>query len=137
MVTINLRDFYPWYTHDEFVEVNEEVAAELIADKRKEKTHKRKKRRNKVYSLNVEDGTEEQASIANHNNNPESILSRMDVHCRLCCAINSLPEIQGQRINAYFLLSKSIQEIAYTEGVSESSVKESIERGIKAIKKVF
>jgi len=115
MVTINLRDFYPWYTQDEFVEVTEEVAAELIADKRKEKTHKRKKRRNKVYSLNVEDGTEERASVVNHNNNPESILSRMDLHCRLCCAINSLPKTQGCRINAHFLLRKSIQEIAYAE----------------------
>ncbi len=34
MVTINLRDFYPWYTHDEFVEVLDEVADELLADKR-------------------------------------------------------------------------------------------------------
>ena len=34
--TINLREFYPWYTHDEFVEVSDEVAAELRADKRYE-----------------------------------------------------------------------------------------------------
>jgi len=36
-IIINLRDFYQWYTHDEFIDVTDEVAAELIADKRYEK----------------------------------------------------------------------------------------------------
>ena len=49
--TINLRDYYYWYTQDEFVEVSDEVAAELQADRRYEKTHERISRRNKVYSL--------------------------------------------------------------------------------------
>lgn len=31
--------------------------------------------------------------------------------CRLCCAINSLPETQGRRVEAHFLLGKSIKEI--------------------------
>ena len=26
MTTINLKDFYPWYTHDEYIEVSEEQA---------------------------------------------------------------------------------------------------------------
>ena len=46
--TINLRDYYPWYTHDEFVEVSDEVATELRADWRYEKNHERSMRRNKV-----------------------------------------------------------------------------------------
>ena len=29
MTTINLKDFYAWYTHDEYIEVSDEVAAEL------------------------------------------------------------------------------------------------------------
>lgn len=33
MTTINLKDFYAWYTHDEYIEVSDEVAAELKADK--------------------------------------------------------------------------------------------------------
>jgi len=51
--------------------------------------------------------------------------------------LNSLPEIQGRRVEARYLLGKSIQEIATAEGVSESSVKESIDRGLKAMKKYF
>ena len=34
MTTINLKDFYPWYTHDEYIEVSEEVAEELHTSKR-------------------------------------------------------------------------------------------------------
>ena len=31
MATINLRDFYPWYQHNEFVDVPDVIAAELMA----------------------------------------------------------------------------------------------------------
>lgn len=27
MTTINLKDFYSWHTHDEYIEVSDEVAA--------------------------------------------------------------------------------------------------------------
>ena len=47
--TINLRDFYAWYTHDELVEVSDEIAAELFSDKRYHKTHERTLRRNNIF----------------------------------------------------------------------------------------
>ena len=31
MTTINLKNFYPWYTHDEYIEVSEKVTVELSA----------------------------------------------------------------------------------------------------------
>ena len=34
MTTINLRELYPWYTEDAFIEVSDEVAAFLEEDKR-------------------------------------------------------------------------------------------------------
>ena len=34
MPTINLKDHYPWYTEDTFIEVSDEVAAFLEEDKR-------------------------------------------------------------------------------------------------------
>ena len=137
MTTINLKNYYPWYTQDEFVEVSDEVAAELRSDKRYEKTHEQRMRRNMAfYSLDMNDGIEASA-LDCHSDNPEAIFAMMDNHCRLCKALNTLPETQGRRVDARYLQGKSIQEIAKAEGVSESSVKESIDRGLKAMKKVF
>ena len=137
MTIINLKNFYSWYEQGEITEVSNEVAAELFADKRYEKSHEQRVRRNMAfYSLNVGDGIETSA-IACHSDNPEVIFTIMDNHCHLCRALNSLPEIQGRRVEARYLTGKSIQEIAKAEGVSESSVKESITRGIKSMRKVF
>jgi len=136
MATINLRDFYPWYTHDEFMEVSDEIAAELSADKRYHKAHDRRMRRNKAYSLDI-DADMETAAIACHTDNPEAISEMMERHCRLCRALNSLPEIQGRRVEAHYLLGKSTREIAEAEGVSESAVNQSIDRGLRAMKKYF
>ena len=62
MATINLRDFYPWYTHDEFVEVPDIIAEELFADRRYQKSHRQRIKRNKAYySLDAGDGIENSA----------------------------------------------------------------------------
>jgi len=136
MATINLKDFYPWYTCDEFVEVPDVIAAELFADRRYQKTQERIQRRYKVLSLNTEDGTEASA-VGLSNDNPEEVLEMMERHCRLCCALNALPDIQGRRIEARYLRGKSIREIAKAEGVKVCAVRESINRGLKAMKKSF
>jgi len=136
MAIINLRNFYPWYVHDEFVEVSDEVAAELFADKRYEKNHKRSVRRNKVYSLDAEDGTEEMASYCS-SDSPETITEVMERYCRLCHALNSLPETQGRRVDAHYIIGISVKKIAEAEGVGERNVRKSISRGLDAMKKVF
>ena len=133
MTTINMRNFYPWYKQDEFVEVPDEIAAEMFADKRYQQTHERTIRRNKVYSLDAEDGTEA-AATACCGDTPEAVFDMMERHCGLCRALNALPEIQGRRVEAHFLLGKSRKEIADAEGVCESSVNESIDRGLRTMK---
>jgi RNA polymerase sigma-70 factor (ECF subfamily) len=133
MATINLRDFYPWYTQDEFVEVSDEVAAELCADKRYHKTHERRMRYNKTYLFDAETETDA-AAIAHTTDNPEALVLRIEQHCRLCRALNTLPEMQGRRVEAHFLFGKSRKEIAEAEGVSESAVNQSIDRGLRAMK---
>ena len=134
MATINLRDFYPFYTHDEFVEVPDVIAAELIADRRYERAYTRRVTYNKAqYSLDAEDGIEASA-IACYDDSPERIFDLMERHCRLCRALNSLPEIQGRRIEAHYLLGMSQRQIAEAEGVSLNSVSISIRRGLQAMK---
>ena len=59
MTTINLKDFYPWYPHDEYIEVSEEVADELRASRLYEAAYQRRIVRNKAqYSLDCDDGIE-------------------------------------------------------------------------------
>ena len=48
MTTINLKEFFYWYKADEYIEVTDEVAEELRADKRYEVTHHRRMKRNKA-----------------------------------------------------------------------------------------
>ncbi len=54
---------------------------------------------------------------------------------RLWNALNSLPETQGRRVDAYFILGKTYREIAQAEGVDKSAVRRSVLSGIKTMKK--
>ena len=136
MTTINLKDFYAWYTHDEYIEVSDEVAAELKADKLYEAAYQRRMTRNKAqYSLDCDDGIEYSACL--HEPTPQELLERMETFLRLWNALNSLPEIQGRRIDAHIILGKSIKEIAEAEGVHEESIRQSIKRGLERMKKTF
>jgi RNA polymerase sigma-70 factor (ECF subfamily) len=136
MTTINLRDYYYWYTKDEFIDVPNDIAEELAADKRYEKTHQRKMRLYKVRSLDAEDGTENAAAI-HSTDNPEAIFQKKEQFCSLCCALNSLPETKGRRIEAHYLLGMSQQEIVEAEGVTKVTVSNSIERGLENMRKNY
>ena len=135
MKTINLRDYYPFYTQDEFVEVSEEIVEILDEAERLERNYIRRTYYNKAhYSLDVEDGIEAEA-ITCYNDMPERIFDLMERHCRLCRALNSLPDTQGRRIEAYYILGMSQREIAKAEGVNERNVRLSIKKGLAAMKK--
>ena len=134
MTTINLKDFYAWYTHDEYIEVSDEVAAELKADKLYEAAHQRRTTRNKAqYSLNCDDGIEYSACL--HEPTPQELLERMELFIRLWNALNSLPEVQGRRVDACVILGKTYSEVAEAEGVDESAVRRAVERGLENMKK--
>ena len=134
MTTINLKDYYPWYLTNEYIEVPDEVAAELRDGKLAEAAHAERVRYNKAYySLDCDDGIEYSACV--HEPSPQELLERMDRFCHLWNALNSLPEIQGRRVDACVILGKSYCEVAKAEGVNESAVRRSVERGLKQMKK--
>ena len=134
MTTINLREFYPWYIKDEFIEVTEEVAEELWAGKRSEAAHQRRVTRNRAqYSLDCDDGIEYSACL--HEPTPQELLDRAELFYHLWNALNTLPEIQGRRVDAHIILGMSYREIARAEGVNWSSVRESIRGGLAAMRK--
>ena len=107
MATINLRKFYPFYNEDYFIEVSDEIAAELEKAERLERNYIRRHFYNKAhYSLDADDGIET-AAIYCCEMSPWAVVEMMDRHCRLCQALNSLPEIQGRRIEAHYIFGKS------------------------------
>ena len=134
MTTINLKEFYPWYTHDEYIEVSEEVAEEPHTSKRREAAHAERVRYNKAFcSLDCDDGIA--YSVCLHEPTPQELLDRVDLFVRLWNALNSLPEIQGRRVDAHLILGKSFRRIAREEGVSKSAVRDSVYCGLESMKK--
>lgn len=134
MTTINLRDYYPWYTQDEYIEVSDEVAAELRSDKLYEAAHQRKVIRNRAqYSLDLDDGIECSACLSEPT--PQQLLERKETFIALCHALNSLSEVQGRRVEACVIIGKSYREVALEEAVSKTSVQESVERGLENMRK--
>ena len=134
MTTINLKDFYYWYTQDQFIEVTEEVAEALRASVRYEAAYQRRLTRHKAqYSLDCEDGIEYSACL--HEPTPQELLERMELFIRLWNALNSLPEIQGRRVDAHLILGKSYRQIAREQGVDKSAVRHSVKSGKAAMRK--
>ncbi|MDY4487856.1 MAG: sigma-70 family RNA polymerase sigma factor [Candidatus Limivicinus sp.] len=134
MTTINLRDYYPWYIEDQYIEVSDEVAAELRADKLYEAAYQRRIVRNKAqYSLDCDDGIEYSACLSNPT--PQELLERMERFCALWNALNTLPEIQGRRLDACIIEGKSYREVTEAEGVHKSSVQESVRSGLENMRK--
>ena len=134
MTTINLKDYYPWYLTNEYIEVPDEVAAELRAGKLAEAAHAERVRYNKAYySLDCDDGIEYSACV--HEPSPQELLERMERFCDLWNALNTLPETQGLRIDACIIEGKSMTEVAEADGVSVAAVHKSIQQGLKSMKK--
>ena len=132
MIRINLRDYYPHYRTDCFIEVDEAVAEVLKELDCKEASYQRYVRRYKAYySLDVDNGIHRSILLAVAA--PEEIYEQEWMTEELYKAIDSLPKKQAARICAHFLLGLAKSEIARVEGVHESSVRESIRRGLERL----
>ena len=134
MTTINLKDFYYWYTQDQFIKVSDEVAEVFMSDARHEMAYQRRLSRHKAqYSLDCDDGIEYSACL--HEPSPQELLERKERFCLLWNALNSLPEVQGRRVDAYLILGKTYRQIAREEGVDKCAVRRSVKSGIRHMKK--
>jgi RNA polymerase sigma-70 factor (ECF subfamily) len=134
MKRINLRDYYPSYTSDFFLEVADEIALSLKRFELDEKAYRLRTYRHKAhYSLDRNDGIEYSAVFLSLS--PEEIYERKATNQEIYAAINSLSDKQAKRIYAHFFLGMSKAAIAKTEGVRESTIWESIERSLRNIEK--
>lgn len=134
MTIINLRDFYPFYITDSFIEVPDEVAAAMADFDRKEAAYRLRTYRHKAYySLDREDGIEHSALFVALS--PCELYERKVTMQELHAAIASLPDKQAKRIYAHFILGMSKTDIARAEGVNEKVVRLAIERGLRNMEK--
>ena len=133
MKTINLRDYYPFYHNDLFIEVSDEVAAALQEAERQERNYLRRVVYNKAfYSLDAGDGIE--AEVLNLPEQPDEALERMELERLLKEALAQLTPAQRRRVLAHFVEGRSQLEIAASEGVVKSTVSEAISRGRKKLR---
>ena len=134
MTTINLRDYYPFYQSDLFIEVADEIAELFKQFERKEHADFERRRVHKAYySLDAGDGIERDVIFLVLS--PQEIYERKLSYQELYAAINSLPEKQAKRIYAHFFLDMSKAQIARTEGVNKSQITRSIEQALKNIER--
>lgn len=134
MAKINLRDYYPFYNSDFFVEIPDEIRDALLEEERLEKNYIRRRFYNKAYfSLDADDGIEKDILFVSLS--PCEIYERKITAEQLQSAIASLPDKQGKRIYAHYILGISKLDIARAEGVNESAVRDSIDRGLKNMEK--
>ena len=134
MKKINLRDLYPFYKSDFFIEITDEIA-DLIKqiDREEHARYERVRLYKAYYSLDAEDGVEKDIIFLALS--PEEIYERKLSKQELYAAINSLPEKQAKRIYALFFLGMSKAEIARIEGINKSTITRSIEKALKGIEK--
>lgn len=85
------------------------------------------------YSLDCDDGIEYSACV--HEPSPQELLDRKEMFYLLWNALNSLPEVQGRRVDAYLILGKTYRQIAREEGVDKCAVRRSVKSGITHMKK--
>lgn len=134
MTRINLREFYPWYIKDEFIEVSDEVAEELRASRRAEAAHQRRATRHRAqYSLDCEDGIEYTACL--NDPTPQELLDRAELFYHLWNALNTLPELQGRRVDACIICGMSYRAVARAEGVDKAAVRLAVKRGLENMRK--
>ena len=125
MAKINMRDYYPFYQDDEYVEVSDELAAEMAQWERTERSQKRKKYRYRAnYSLDWGNG------IGRHVIFRSEYYEKVITHEQLRTALATLPEKQRQRIYAHFVLGFSKAQIARAESVDHRAISLSIQKGL-------
>lgn len=135
MKEINLREYYPFYNMDVYLEVSDEIAGQLDRFKLDEEAHRVRVLRAKAYfSLDRGDGIEKDA-LQKPPQPLELILKAEQVAQHLDAALRALSDCQRRRLLAFYLDGESKAKIAKRENVNESAVRKSIRAGLTALKK--
>ncbi len=135
MVTINLKEYYPeHYSEDTYVEVSADVAEFMEEERRKAESLRRKTYRYQAqYSLDAEDGIEEETILRAF----KEAEAHEKLRVQLEMSMQSLTEVQYRRMKMRFEQGMKFAEIAKAEGVAVKAVEDSIRGALAKIKKYF
>ena len=133
MTTIKLNNYYPHLTERITMEVSDEIAVTLSIGGRLCDSYKRRKRDHDECSLDGTPGFE--ADVTYPPLTPEEIMELAEDHAALYAALDRLPPVQARRVYARFILGRSVGQIAKAEGVEERNVRETINKGLRRLKK--
>ena len=143
MKTINLRWMYPYYRHDEFVDVTDEVWAAMYQAQREMENYERRKVYHRAYySLDAYSWTENYA--LEHGGSPEEILLEREERAAYLRLLAALPEAlahatptQARRVRAYYIAGINQPKIARMEGVHSSKISIAIRRGLRNMRRCY
>ena len=139
MTKINLKDLYPeLYPKDTYLYIKNKISAREILSvfevfRKEDHAFNERRRANKAYYLYEEDFTE--TIMQNQNPSLEEMYERVELEQALYSALKQLSPVQFRRVYAFFFLGYSKSKIACLEGVDRSSVRQSIDRALKQIRK--
>lgn len=134
MKIINLREMYPSYPSDLWIEVSDEIAQTIKCFDLLESAFKLRTYRHKAYySLDRNDGIEKDILFVSLS--PQELYEREMTRQELYAAMFRLPEKQAKRIYAHYFLGMSKAAIAKVERVDERAVRKSIQRGLMQMEK--
>ena len=135
MTTIKLNNYYPHLTERITMEVSDEIAVTLSIGGRLCDSYKRRKREHGECSLDGTPGFE--ADVTYPPMTPEEIMEQAEDQAALYAALDRLPPVQARRVYARFILGRSVGQIARAENVEERNVRETINKGLRGLKKYF
>ena len=117
------------------MEVSDEIAVTLSIGGRLCDSYKRRKREHGECSLDGTPGFE--ADVTYPPMTPEEIMEQAEDQAALYAALDRLPPVQARRVYARFILGRSVGQIARAENVEERNVRETINKGLRGLKKYF
>ena len=136
MAKVNLKDLYPHYRVDIFIEIPDDVLEVIKEHERQDETSKRYTRRfNANYSLDVENPRKLESDVLDKPMMPDEAYEKKIMQSFLYQAIAQLSDKQASRLFSHFFLGQSYLVIARAEGVHESSIRSSVEQGLRKLRK--
>lgn len=136
MKRINLKDYYDHISINTYIDIPDEVYDIFETYRKAEQAYQSKLHYHKAYySLDRDDGIEHRALFVSLS--PDEIYERKLTSDQLHAAIATLPDKQAKRIYAHYFLGMSKTAIAKAEAVSETAIRNSIEKGLRNLEKIL